>query len=136
MPSTLRGGGILGVCLLKPAVKKNKKTLNTIHELFKAYSKDKPKVTKITDINATTAEKLNALRRLPEFNASNKFTYIINNGYITIRKNITNEYQTEVYNLNNFKTIINVNKHKYKCALMPKNNYNNFLSKSRIKMNS
>ena len=90
---------------------KNKKTLNTIHELFKAYSKDKPKVTKITDINATTAEKLNALRRLPEFNASNKFTYIINNGYITIRKNITNEYQTEVYNLNNFKTIINVNKH-------------------------
>ena len=87
---------------------KNKKTIGTINELFRIYSKERPDIVKITDINPYVADKLNTLRRLPEFNKANKFTYSINNSYIKVRRNINKESSMEIYKLNDFNTTINI----------------------------
>lgn len=92
-------------------VLKNKNTIGLIHNLFKVYSIEKPKITKILDINNNTFDKLNALKNLPEFKKANKLTYSINNSYIKFRKNISNEFNMEIYDLSDFITTININKH-------------------------
>lgn len=92
-------------------IAKNKHTTRMINELFKIYFKNKPQITRISDISPETSNKLNALKRLPEFINANKFTYAINNNYVKIRRNIINESQMEVYKLNDFNTTINIDTH-------------------------
>ena len=104
---------------------KNKNTIHTIKKLFKVYRKYKPKVTKINNLNNSNLELLNKLRNLQEFTDNNRYTYTITNGHVIVKKNIKNEYQNEVYPLNDFNIQINVNKH-YNMAI-------NFINKKTSK---
>ena len=104
---------------------KNKNTTPTVRQLFKIYKKYKPKVTKIYNLNNSNLELLNKLKSLEEFSNNNSYTYNITNGHIIVKKNIKNEYQDEIYQLDDFDIQININKY-YNMSI-------NFINKKTVK---